>query len=391
MSTHTLTFKQKSLRLSPMYLFFFTLWGVFLPYLGRFLLAQGLSEQEVSIIAAVVTGVNMFAPFMFSYFSDMLGRRMIFIRAGYVISGVMYAATLYGEGFWYFLTVFGLLATFLSAVLPQMEAIALDVLGSEKSRYGQVRLWGSAGFVIIVWLLGILLTTYSVRILPIIGCSLTVLMFASTFFIKEKPRKTKEQQAEDATSNSAFKVDWWQVVVLLLVLIFWQFGMAPYNTFFDIYLQQFGYPASTIGFLMSFGALCEIAVFFFIASFFRRFSERSLMTVALALTVIRWLMTYALPESFIALVFAQTLHAATFGVVHSVAIHRIGHLFPDSKAGLGQGLYVAIGTGFGLSVGNVLAGLIWTGSGVVFIQGAIWAVLATLLTWFGFKDNERAK
>jgi PPP family 3-phenylpropionic acid transporter len=374
-----------------MYLFFFTLWGVFLPYLGRFLLAQGLTEQDVSIVAAVVTGVNMFAPFLFSYFSDLLGRRMIFIRVGYIAVGLLYAATLYGEGFWYFLFVFGLLGTSLSAVLPQMEAIALDVLGSEKSRYGQIRLWGSAGFVGSVWVLGIMLTTYSVKILPIIGVCLTVLMFLSTFLIKEKPRKTKEQRADDAHSASQFTVNWTQVAILLAVIVFWQFGMAPYNTFFDIYLQRFDYKASTIGFLISFGAMCEIGVFFFVASFFKRFSERSLMTVALALTVLRWFMTYAMPESFIVILFAQTLHAATFGVVHSVAIHRIGHLFPASKAGLGQGLYVAIGTGFGLSMGNILAGFFWSGGGMVFLQGAGWALLATLLTWFGFKDEDNLK
>jgi PPP family 3-phenylpropionic acid transporter len=371
-----------------MYLFYFTLWGVFLPYLGRFLLAQGLDEQDVSIIAAVVTGVNMFAPFMFSYLSDLLGRRMIFIRLGYIAIGILYAGTLFGEGFWFFLIIFGLFSTFLSASLPQMEAIALDVLGSEKGRYGQVRLWGSAGFVGIVWLLGVLLTTYSVRILPIIGCSLTVLMLASTFLIKEKPRKTKQQQADDAASHSSFVINWWQVVILLVVIVLWQFGMAPYNTFFDIYLQRFDYKASTIGFLLSFGALCEIGVFFFIATFFKRFSERYLMFVALVLTIIRWLITYAIPESFIAIFIAQSLHAATFGVVHSVAIHRIGHLFPENKAGLGQGLYVAIGTGFGLSMGNVLAGLVWSGGGLVFLQGAAWTLLAALITWFGFKDDD---
>lgn len=370
-----------------MYLFFFILWGVFLPYLGRFLLAQGLTEQDVSIVAAVVTGVNMFAPFMFSYFSDLLGRRMIFIRLGYVAVGFLYAATLFGEGFWFFLVTFGLLSTFLSAVLPQMEAIALDVLGSEKSRYGQIRLWGSAGFVGIVWLLGILLTTYSVRILPIIGCSMTVLMLISTFFIKEKPRKTKAQQSEDAESESNFVINWSQVAILLAVIVLWQFGMAPYNTFFDIYLQRFDYKASTIGFLLSFGALCEIGVFLFISTFYKHFSERVLMTMALLLTVIRWLVTYAIPESFVIILLAQTLHAATFGVVHSVAIHRIGHLFPASKAGLGQGLYVAIGTGFGLSMGNILAGLFWSGGGIVFLQGAIWTLVAAALTWFGFKDK----
>ena len=376
-----------------MYLFYFTLFGVFVPYVARFLTANGLTEQETSIVVAIVNGVNLFAPFLFSYLADKTGRRMVFIRIGFVAIGVFYFMALFAEGFWQFLIVFGLFGVFLSAVLPQMESVTLAVLGVQRNRYGQIRLWGSLGFVVIVWVMGVLLDTFSVMILPITGVVLSLLMLMSTFLVPERPRLPKGEvntalAVETTSLLPKFAVQWGQVIVLLLVVLFWQFGMAPYNTFFDLYLGGRGFSATTIGFLISFGALCEIGIFMYVSRMLDTYSEKSLMAFALLVTVCRWLLLYKFADSFAIVLFSQSMHAMTFGVIHSVAVHRISHLFPESRASFGQGLYVAFGAGLGLFAGNLLAGYLWNGSGIVYLQGAMWTFLAMVVTWFGFKDKQ---
>jgi PPP family 3-phenylpropionic acid transporter len=382
------SFTEKAWRLSPMYLLYFTLFGVFVPYIARFLTVNGLTEQEASTIIAVVNGVNVFAPFLFSVLADRSGRRLFYIRLGYVGMGVFYLLALAGSGFWYYLTVFGLFGVFLSAVLPQMEAITLAILGQERSRYGQIRFWGSLGFVAVVWALGFLLDTYSVAILPIAGGVLSLLMFLSTFLIPEQKKSLVPTRPKIETAHSSLPIDRPQIAILLAVILFWQIGMAPYNTFFDLFLRLQGFSTTSIGFLISFGAVCEIAIFIYISRLFTHFSERHLMSFALLLTVFRWLILSRFADSFVIVLLSQTLHAVTFGMVHSVAVHRIGHLFPAHKASLGQGMYVAFGSGAGLFIGNLLAGWLWQGTGLIYQQAAIWSLLALLLTWFGFKDQD---
>ncbi len=389
MNTTNLRFSQISWRISPMYLLFFALFGIFMPFVARFLTENGLTEQETSVILAVVNGVNLFAPFLFSYLADKTGRRLVFIRFGFLAIGLFYLLSLFAEGFWQYLLIFGLFGVFLSAVLPQMESVTLAILGTERKRYGQIRLWGSLGFVVIVWVMGQLLDIYPVAILPIAGTVVTLLMFASTYIIPERPHaKVKPEANAEPRTEDAFTVQWGQVIVLLLVVLFWQFGMAPYNTFFDIYLRAQGFSASINGFLISFGALCEILIFFYVARLFSHFSERILMSFALLFTIVRWLLLYRFPEIFGVVLFTQSLHALTFGLVHSVAVHRIAHLFPESRASFGQGLYVALGTGLGLFCGNLLAGYLWNGSGLVYLQAAGWTLLALVVTWFGFKETQ---
>jgi len=382
-SARELTFRQKAWRLSPMYAAYFTLFGVFTPYLARFLTAQGLSPRQIGVIVATVFGVNIFAPFLFSLISDRTGQRLPLIRLGFVLMGVFYLLSLKSGDFIWYLMVFGLFGIFLSAVLPQMEGVAINVLDKDRSRYGQVRLWGSAGYVVVVWVLGTALDYWPVTILPVIGGVLCAIMWGTTWLVPKEAR-TDPEQRQTARSLETVPIDWRQVAVLMVVVFLWQIGMAPYNTFFDLFLKERGFPASQIGFLISFGSICEIVIFLVIARWFQRFSERQLMFVALVATVLRWSVLSFVEGSFALVLGLQALHALTFGVVHSVAIHRVGRLFPPSRMGFGQGLYVSVGMGLGLICGNLLSGYFWTGAGVVFLMGAGTTAVAAVLVFFGF-------
>jgi PPP family 3-phenylpropionic acid transporter len=217
-------------------------------------------------------------------------------------------------------------------------------------------------------------------------------MFLSTFLIPERKAVKSDDPAvvdtpEAVTGEQA--INWRQVIALLLVILFWQFSMAPYNTFFDLYMREHGASAAMSGFLISFGSFCEIAIFVYIARLFEKYSERSLLLFALAVTVGRWFLLATFPDQFLVVLFTQMCHAITFGVVHSVIVHRIGTLFPASRASFGQGLYVAIGAGIGLFAGNLMAGALWDGSAKVYLVATFWASLALVVTWVSVSSDKK--
>lgn len=389
MPLSNLTLTQKVWRLSPIYLFYFALFGSFIPYIARYLTVNGLTAVQAGIIIAIVNGVNVFAPFLISFLADRSGRRMVFIRVGYLAIGLFYFLSMFGSGFWFYLAVFGLFGIFLSATLPQMEAVTIAVLGDQRARYGQIRLWGSIGFVATVWILGFLLDIFSVIVIPVLGTGLSVLMFISTFLIPEKKSAPKAVSLEiDKQGKPAEPVVWSQVIALLFVILFWQFSMAPYNTFFDLYMREHGASAAMSGFLISFGSFCEVATFIYISKLFAKYSDRALLLFAMSVTVARWFLLASFPNSFAIVLLTQVCHAITFGVMHSVVVHRIGTLFPASRASFGQGLYVAVGAGVGLFAGNLMAGALWDGTGKVYLVATMWAALALVVSWIGVNDRK---
>ena len=175
------------------------------------------------------------------------------------------------------------------------------------------------------------------------------------------------------------------VVSLLLVCFLLQASHGPYYTFYSLYMVEHGYSETVIGQLWALGVVAEIAVFLKMHHWLPRFGARKLMLVAAALTALRWLLIALFVEQIWVMAFAQTLHAASFGVYHAVSIHLIHHLFTGRHQGRGQALYSSLSFGAGGAVGSLLAGYVWDGIGAqwTYILAAATAVLAAWIAWRG--------
>jgi PPP family 3-phenylpropionic acid transporter len=88
------------------------------------------------------------------------------------------------------------------------------------------------------------------------------------------------------------------------------------------------------------------------------------------------------------MVAAQTLHAASFGVYHAVAIHLVHRLFRGPHQGRGQALYSSLSFGAGGAVGSFVAGYLWEGVGAewMYVAAAATAALAGAVAWRGIRD-----
>jgi PPP family 3-phenylpropionic acid transporter len=91
-------------------------------------------------------------------------------------------------------------------------------------------------------------------------------------------------------------------------------------------------------------------------------------------------------DSLPLIIFAQVLHAATFGAYHASAVALIHRYFKGRHQTRGQGLYNSMAFGAGCTLGGLYAGAVWEGLGpqVTFSIAAACAGLAFLLvSWKG--------
>jgi PPP family 3-phenylpropionic acid transporter len=163
---------------------------------------------------------------------------------------------------------------------------------------------------------------------------------------------------------------------------------GPYYTFYSIYLEQNGYSRTLIGQLWALGVLAEVIVFIFMHRFIPRYGLRLILILSLLLSTLRWLLIGLFPNMITVLLFAQLLHAASFGTFHAAAIAWVHQHFVGKNQARGQALYSSIGFGAGGVLGSLTSGYLWDNPGptFTFILAGISTLLATYIAfkWLNF-------
>lgn len=376
-----------SLRLASFYFFYFTVLGALVPYWSPYLKHLGMSPEAIGALMGVFMGTRIVAPLLFGWLADRAGRRMALVRAGAVVTAVAFAGTFLGTSFAWLALVMGAFSFAWSAVLPPMEAVTLNHLGTQPERYGRIRLWGSLGFIVGVVTLGALIERFDVTLLLPACLGLFVAIALASLTIPDHggaPHPVAPPPLGRLLRDPA-------LVSLLGVGMLAQASHGPYYTFFTIHLQAAGYTGSQIGPLWGLGVAAEIAVFFVTSRLLSRFSARTLLLTSLAFTALRWGLTGPYAALPWVLAFAQLLHAFSFGVFHAVNIDVIHRTFAGRHQGFGQALYSAVTYGVGSALGSVLAGQTWRWLGPegTFLAAAALPLLGMLLAAIWFRPAPR--
>jgi PPP family 3-phenylpropionic acid transporter len=90
-----------------------------------------------------------------------------------------------------------------------------------------------------------------------------------------------------------------------------------------------------------------------------RWGLRSILLVSLILTAVRWILLALFPQYLSLMLFAQCLHAFSFGAFHAAAIETVRRLFTVQQSGKAQAFYSAVGYGAGNALGALFSGALW--------------------------------
>lgn len=372
-------------RLSGFYLVYFASLGALIPYWGIYLQSLGFSPLQIGQLIGVIMVTKVVAPNLWGWLADRHGKRMGIVRLASLISALAFAGVFLDDGFWWLMLVITVFSFFWNASLPQFEATTMNYLGAAHHRYSLVRLWGSLGFVLSVALLGEALDRYGEGLIPAVILSLFVAIWLSSLSVAEGP--PPKQHGEQRSLRQILRQP--AVIALLGGSLLLQISHGPYYAFFSIYMEENGYSHTVIGLLWAVGVIAEVLLFLVMGRLLHRFGTRKLWTAALLLTALRWLLTALYPQHGWVMLLSQTLHAASFGVCHAIAIHLVHHFFSGPHQGRGQALYSSLSFGVGGALGSVGAGWIWAmpgGQALTFKLAATAALLAAVWSWIGLRD-----
>ena len=368
-------------RFSNFYLFYFAVLGALIPYWGLYLKSLGYDSAAIGELMAILVGTKVVAPFIWGWMADHWGRGMVIVRVASLLAALCFGGIFLATGYWQLALVMASFSFFWNAALPQFEANTLNQLGRDTHRYTHVRVWGSVGFVAAVLALGPLLDRVGVGLMPKVVMVLLAGIWLAAMVSPEHRRDGHEPE-HDGLGRVLRQP---RVIALLVACFLIQGSHGPYYSFYSIHLEDLGYSRAAIGQLWALGVVAEVVLFVFMHRILHRHSLRALFLLTFALTTLRWLMIGLLAAYWPALVAAQLLHAASFGLYHAVGIQLIHRYFVGRNQGRGQALYSSVSFGAGGAVGSFLAGHSWDTLGpAITYLGAAAACLAGLAVVWGW-------
>lgn len=372
-------------RLSGFYFFYFASLGVLVPYWGLYLQSEGFSALAIGELTAILLVTRIIAPYIWAWIADHHGQRMRIVRLGSLLSVLAFAFILIDDSYLWIASILLIFSFFWNATLPQFETTTLQHLGEQSHHYSRIRMWGSIGFIVIVAILGICLEHFSADIIPYTMLGSLLIIWLISLTVPES--SSRHLSLGHTPMITILKRP--EVLAFLAICFLVQLGHGPYYTFYTIYLEQHHYSTTLIGQLWALGVVAEVIVFLFMHRWLPRYGIRKVLLVSLILSTVRWLIIGFYPDNLTLLLFAQLLHAASFGTFHVAAIEWVHKNFIGKNQGRGQGLYSSIGFGAGGAIGSFLSGYFWLNPGPTFTfsMAAIATLSAFLICLRWLKNN----
>jgi PPP family 3-phenylpropionic acid transporter len=364
-----------SFRLAAFYFAFFAWVGITTAYFPPYLAERGLDAAQIAWVLALPPLARIVAPAAWGWIADRTRAERGIVVLSCATGAVCFALLPAVDGFAGIAWLIALSAAFSAAALPLVEAITLGALAGQSGRYGPIRLWGSIGFIAVVLAGGAWLDAGLSRVLP---AAVVVFALAAAAAGLSLPRRTMHP----ATAISAPQLTS-SALALLASAFFVAVSHGTLYTFLTLHLRGLGYSGTLIGFSWTLGVLAEIVVFFFLPALFRRHALSTILMASAGLGVLRFQILGWAADWLALLLFAQVLHAATFGSYHAAAVAAVQRVFPPHARSRGQTLFSSLGYGAGGAAGALSAGWAWdlAGPGLAFTVSSIAAGAGLLFAY----------
>ena len=369
--------------------------GFFNPYLPLWLKDLGLSLFTISLLTSIPALTRLFAPYGWGVWSDRTGERVKLLRYGAT------AALLVSAGLWFnydqatasaasvvwLAVVLLVMFSHTSAMTPMSEAAMAHLVSRggafDVRLYGRVRLCGSLGFMVTVFLAGGWFQRFGMQQFPQWTSLTLVAVVASVWLMPD----LKESVPADQEKLPVLPILLQKPVQWLFASVFFHvLSHISVNVFLSLYLDSLGYSKTLIGTLWVVSVSVEVVWFFTQGRWLPRLSLPAWLVVSALVMTLRMGLMASSASLLPVLVFAQAVHAITFAAHYTASAALLSQHFPGRLRGRGQALYTVIAYGLSGVLGGLAGGALSTRWGLASVfwaaMGAsVMAALCALKVW----------
>jgi PPP family 3-phenylpropionic acid transporter len=361
--------------LAAYYFWYFAAVGVFEPYLAPFWREAGFSPREFGFLLALLPGVAIAAPFLWTAAADLTRRvQPIFLFNTALCAVVAFLIPALRD----FVPAAAAVLVFSlarSPLIPIANSFTLRALGGSPERYAGVRLWGTIGYIAAAVVAGSLMDRIGLA-RGIYGIGLAMLACAVTAWVGRSRDRLALPPARLRDIGRVLADRRLQRLLVAGGLA--RLSYCPYETFYTIHLGQLGLSRTFAGAAWALAAASELAVMLRWRRLCQRAGPRAWLGLGLGAHVVRWglLAVAAGPVSLLAI---QLTHALTFGAFYLAAVQEVDAAAPDGLRATAQGAFSSVTFALGGFLGNTLSGLLYEPLGIrgLYVAASVVAAAAT--------------
>jgi PPP family 3-phenylpropionic acid transporter len=343
----------------PLYFLYYAAAATLLPFLTVYYQDLGLTGTQIGFLAGLPPLLSLVSAPVWGVLSDLMKQRkpsLLIAIGGAVLLAL--ALSLVRVFTWMIPTVM-LFSFFFSPIMPLVDTTTISLLGGQKERYGQLRLWGAVGWGVAAPIVGWLIETDSAAWSFWAYAAIMMLGFLIALHVPETGRI--EPASPSHRRLSLVSTRWF----LFLVIAFsGGMSLSMISNFLFLFLRQLGADEFTFGLTLTVATLSELPILFFSNRLLSRWNEAQLIGAALLFFAIRALAYSFIHIPWLALLI-QLLHGPTFSLMWIAGVSYADRIAPPGLEATAQGLFSGVMLGLGSAAGAFLGGLLYDHVGLV--------------------------
>ena len=338
-------------RLATLYAIQFAVSGAWGPYLAPWLRHAGFDPATAGAVLAAMAAVRTLSSPLWGFVADWLQRTARLLTLTGALGAVCGLLTLTADAPAVVVAALLTGALFRGPISSLLDTIVLRSLARRGApdRYGGLRAWGSAGFLVAGGLSGFAAEVSPA--LPIWGAVglLIAAAWRSRHLPDEPPAPRPDLGAALRWIFGSARMRWmWAAAALHGV------ALSAYDTFYADRIAEVGLPARWTGAALVVGVLSEIALFWRIRPHLHRLHPLTWASLGAGVGAVRWALTAWL-TSGPALTVLALAHALSFAAWWAGSVELLRRELPDGLRASGQALLMTTAYGVGPFFAGVLA------------------------------------
>jgi PPP family 3-phenylpropionic acid transporter len=350
--------KKAFFSLSSLYFFYYAAAAALLPFLPVYYRTLHLTSQQIGILSAIIPLAALLVGPFWGWLSDITQRHKQILLLSLGGATICVTFLTFPRSFTGILALIIPFASFLAPVMPMIDSAVLQALDSEKSRYGQIRLWGSVSWGIMAFLIGAILESqdffwvFAIYIL---------FMFIELLIIILSPVRPSPVRPPGIRSLRTFILDpRWRA--FLFAATTGGILLSSISNFLFLYLQDIGATKTLLGFSLTIATISEIPALFISSTLLKRWKHLTIMTSGLLFFAIRVLAYSFISNPWVA-VWLQFLHGASFALMWAAGVSYAEMIAPQGLNTTAQSLFSGTMLGIGMAIGSLLGGALYDSLG----------------------------